>query len=64
MNAVEMLRKQVNDAHKRNCNLTIYGIAKRSGVSVDSLYRFASGERDLYFANAVKVMDVLGLKIS
>lgn len=43
--------------------LTTYAIAKQSGVSVDSIYRFRAGTRDLTFAAASKVADALGLKL-
>lgn len=55
---MEQIRKYMDDS-----GLTTYAIAKQSGVSVDSIYRFRAGTRDLTFAAASKVADALGLKL-
>jgi hypothetical protein len=61
---VDLLRQEMINAHKRNCHLTIYGIAERSGVAVDSLYKFRDRERDLIFSNAMRVAAVIGLELT
>lgn len=57
--AVEALRDEI-----RTSGLTVYAIAKKSGIGVDSVYRFMSGKRDLRFAAAAKIAETLGLELT
>lgn len=57
--AVEALRDAI-----RSSGLTVYAVAKKSGVGVDSVYRFMSGQRDLRFTAAAKIADTLGLELT
>lgn len=47
----------------RASEMTVYEIAKRSGVSQIVISRFLSGERDIRMATADRLADVLGLKL-
>ena len=56
--AVDVLRKAIRDS-----GLTHYRIGKDAHVKPDQVARFVSGERDLRFATAAKIIDVLGLEL-
>lgn len=45
-------------------NLTAYRAAKLSGVSVDSVLRWLSGERGLTLASADKMAEALGVIVT
>lgn len=47
----------------RNCGLTTYEVAKRSGVSAILISRFVRGERDIRLATADKLARVLDCRM-
>ena len=47
----------------RESGLTHYRIGKDAGVKPDQVARFVSGDRDLRFATAAKIMEALGLEL-
>lgn len=53
------LRKAVQDSE-----LTLYAIAKGSGIAYSVLYRFVSGERDLTLETATKLADFFGMRLT
>lgn len=54
----DVIRKAIEDS-----GLSVYAVAKRSGVSQPVVHRFASGERDMTLETADKVCRFLGLKL-
>ena len=59
MTLQEQFRQAIEDS-----GLTLYRIAKDSGVAYPVLYRFASGERDLTLATASKLADYFGMRLT
>ena len=55
----ETLRQAVRDSGQ-----TLYRVAKDSGVPYATLYRFMSGERDIYLETADKLRAYLGLQLA
>ena len=47
-----------------NSGLTLYRIAKDSGVVYQVLHRFARGERDLTLETATKLADYFGMRLT
>ena len=47
----------------RTADLTIYRIAKDSGVDYSTIYRFVSGERSMDFDSAARIATYLGLEL-
>jgi len=47
-----------------NSGLTLYRIAKDSGVAYQVLHRFARGERDLTLETATKLADYFGMRLT
>ena len=56
------LDKQIREAIK-DSGLTIYRLAKDSGVSQPVLCRFVNGKRGITLATASKLVEVLGLEL-
>jgi plasmid maintenance system antidote protein VapI len=57
------LQDQLREAVK-NSGLSLYRIAKDSGVAYQVLHRFASGQRDLTLATATKLADYFGMRLT
>jgi plasmid maintenance system antidote protein VapI len=55
----DQLRKAVEDS-----GLTLYRIAKDSGIAYQVLHRFARGERDLTLQTASKLADYFGMRLT
>ncbi len=55
----DQLRQAVADS-----GLSLYRIAKDSGVAYPVLYRFARGERDLTLETASRLADFLGMRLT
>ena len=53
------LRKAVEDS-----GLTLYRIAKGSGIAYQVLHRFARGERDLTLETASRLADYFGMRLT
>jgi plasmid maintenance system antidote protein VapI len=53
------LRRAVQDS-----GLTLYRIAKGSGIAYQVLHRFANGERDLTLETASKLADYFGMRLT
>ena len=47
-----------------NSGLTLYRIAKDSGVVYQVLHRFARGERDLTLETATRLADFFGMRLT
>lgn len=47
-----------------NSGLSLYRIAKDSGVAYQVLHRFARGERDLTLETASKLADYFGMRLT
>jgi ribosome-binding protein aMBF1 (putative translation factor) len=56
------LEKRIRTAIKKS-GLSIYKLAKKSGVSQPVLCRFMNGKRGITLATASKLVDTLGLKL-
>jgi plasmid maintenance system antidote protein VapI len=59
MTLQDQLRQAIEDS-----GLTLYRIAKDSGVVYQVLHRFASGERDLTLETASKLADYFGMRLT
>jgi plasmid maintenance system antidote protein VapI len=57
------LQDQLREAVKQS-GLSLYRIAKDSGVVYQVLHRFASGERDLTLETATKLADYFGMRLT
>lgn len=44
-------------------DMTVYELAKRSGVDKSAIGRFMAGERDLVFERAGQLFEILGLEL-
>ena len=55
----DQLRQAIKDS-----GLTLYRIAKDSGVVYQVLHRFARGERDLTRETATKLADYFGMRLT
>lgn len=55
----DQLRQAVQDS-----GLSLYAIAKGSGIAYPVLYRFASGERDLTLQTASRLADYFGMRLT
>jgi len=55
----DQLRQAIQDS-----GLSLYRIAKGSGIAYQVLHRFASGERDLTLETATKLADYFGMKLT
>jgi plasmid maintenance system antidote protein VapI len=53
------LRRAVQDS-----GLTLYRIAKGSGIAYQVLHRFARGERDLTLETASRLVDYFGMRLT
>ena len=47
-----------------NSGLTLYRIAKDSGIAYQVLHRFARGERDLTLETATRLADYFGMRLT
>ena len=59
MTLQDQLRQAIEDSE-----LTLYRIAKGSGVAYQVLHRFANGERDLTLATASRLADYFGMRLT
>jgi len=59
MNLPDQLRQAIEDS-----GLTLYRIAKGSGIAYPVLHRFASGERDLTLTTASRLADYFGMRLT
>ena len=59
MTLSDELRQAIVDS-----GLTLYRVAKDSGVSYGVMYRFAADERDITLTTAGKIADALGLHLA
>jgi plasmid maintenance system antidote protein VapI len=55
----DQLRQAIEDS-----GLTLYRIAKGSGIAYQVLHRFARGERDLTLETATKLADYFGMRLT
>ena len=55
----DQLRQAVQDS-----GLTLYRIAKDSGIAYQVLHRFAGGERDLTLETASRLADYFGMRLT
>ena len=55
----DQLREAIGDS-----GLTLYRIAKDSGIAYPVLFRFARGERDLTLETATKLADYFGMRLT
>jgi plasmid maintenance system antidote protein VapI len=55
----DQLRQAIEDS-----GLTLYRIAKDSGIAYQVLHRFASGERDLTLETATRLADYFGMRLT
>ncbi len=55
----DQLRQAVEDS-----GLTLYRIAKDSGIAYQVLHRFARGERDLTLATASRLAGYFGMRLT
>ena len=55
----DQLRQAIADS-----GLTLYRIAKDSGIVSQVLYRFASGERDLTLETASRLTEYFGMRLT
>lgn len=53
------LRRAIQDS-----GLTLYRIAKGSGIAYQVLHRFARGERDLTLETASRLADYFGMRLT
>lgn len=58
MSISEQLKQAIND-----CGQTVYVVARDSGVSHATIYRFLSGERSLSLDNADRLAEYLELEL-
>jgi len=59
MTLQDQLRQAIEDS-----GLTLYRVAKDSGVAYQVLHRFVSGERDLTLATASRLADFFGMRFT
>lgn len=59
MTLQDQLRQAIQDS-----GLTLYRVAKDSGVADQVLRRFASGERDLTLETASKLAEYFGMRLT
>jgi predicted transcriptional regulator len=59
MKLADQLRKTV-----KGSGLTLYAVAKRSGVPYAVLYRFMSGERDLRLDTADRLCKLFSMRLT
>jgi plasmid maintenance system antidote protein VapI len=55
----DQLRQAIADS-----GLTLYRVAKGSGVAYQVLHRFARGERDLTLETATRLADYFGMRLT
>ena len=55
------LQDQLREAVE-NSGLSLYRIAKGSGIAYQVLHRFANGQRDLTLETATKLADYFGMR--
>ncbi len=55
----DQLRQAVHDS-----GLSVYAVAKRSGIAQPVLHRFVAGERDLTLATASKLADFFSMRLT
>ena len=55
----DQLRQAIQDS-----GLTLYRIAKGSGIAYQVLHRFARAERDLTLETATKLADYFGMRLT
>ena len=55
----DQFRQAIEDS-----GLTLYRIAKGSGIAYQVLHRFARGERDLTLETATKLADYFGMRLT
>ena len=55
----DQLRKAIKDS-----GLSMYAVAKGSGLSYPATLRFISGERDLFLSSATKLAHFLGMEFT
>ena len=55
----DQLRKAIKDS-----GLSMYAVAKGSGLSFPATSRFISGERDLYLSSATKLAHFFGMELT
>ena len=55
----DQLRQAIKDS-----DLSLYRIAKGSGIAYQVLHRFARGERDLTLETATKLADYFGMRLT
>ena len=48
----------------QNSGLSLYAVAKGSGIAYQVLHRFARGERDLTLETASKLADYFGMRLT
>ena len=58
-----MLSDQLREAIE-NSGVSLYRVAKDSGVSWSVLHRFVNRERDMKLASAEKVAEVFGMRLT
>jgi len=57
------LQDQLREAVE-NSGLSLYRIAKGSGIAYQVLHRFANGQRDLTLETATKLADYFGMRLT
>lgn len=55
----DQLRQAVHDS-----GLSVYAVAKGSGIAQPVLHRFVAGERDLTLATASRLADYFGMRLT
>lgn len=59
MDLQDQLKQAIEDSE-----LTLYRVAKGSGIAYQVLHRFVSGERDLTLTTASKLADYFGMRLT
>ena len=59
MTLQDQFRQAIEDS-----GLSLYRIAKDSGIAYQVLHRFARGERDLTLATATRLADYFGMRLT
>lgn len=62
MSKQKTVSETLRDALK-NCDRSVYELAKEMEIAPDPLYRFLKGKRDLRLETASKLCEVLGLRL-